>query len=97
MFAGISALGFLSFIIGIHNVNYDRADGVVKQVGFLWAANWTLVFMVFLPLFLAFVSELVSSWKYEERSRLVSDGPDQGDHAWEHIIDASSYSFWAVF
>ncbi|MDN5926511.1 MAG: hypothetical protein L0I29_05495 [Hyphomicrobiales bacterium] len=97
VFAGISALGFLSFIIGIHNVNYDRADGVVKQVGFLWAANWTLVFMVFLPLFLASVSELVTSWKYEERSRLVSDGPDQGDHAWEHIIDASSYSFWAVF
>src|SRR5690606_29898206 len=26
-----------------------------------------------------------------------SDGPDQGDHAWDHIVDASSYSFWAVF
>lgn len=97
VFAGISALGFLSFIIGIHNVKYGRADGVVKQVGFLWAANWTFVFMVFLPLFLAFVSELVTSWKHEERSKLVRDGPDEGDHAWEHIIDASSYSFWAVF
>lgn len=97
VFAGISALGFLSFIIGIHNVKYGRVDGVVKQVGFLWAANWTFVFMVFLPLFFAFVSELVTSWKYEERSKLVSDGSDQGDHAWEQIIDASSYSLWAVF
>ena len=98
VFAGISALGFLSFIIGIHNVKYGRADGVVKQVGFLWAANWTLVFMVFLPLFLAFVSELVTSWKHEERSKLVRyGGPNEEEHAWERIIDASSYSFWAVF
>lgn len=97
VFAGISALGFVSFIIGIHNVKYGRADGVVKQVGFLWATNWILVFMVFLPLFLAFVSELVTSWKREERSKLVRGSPDEGDYAWEHIIDASSYSFWAVF
>lgn len=98
VFAGISALGFLSFIIGIHNVKYGRADGVVKQVGFLWAANWTFVFMVFLPLFLAFVSELVTSWKHGERSKLVRDGsPNEGDQAWERIIGASSYSFWAVF
>ncbi|MBL8577262.1 MAG: hypothetical protein JNK47_08565 [Mesorhizobium sp.] len=98
VFAGISALGFLSFIIGIHNVKYGRADGIVKQVGFLWAANWTFVFMVFLPLFLAFVSELVTSWKQEERSKLVRSGnQDENCHAWEHIIDALSYSFWAVF
>ena len=98
VFAGVTALGFLSYITGIHNVTYDRADGVVKQVGFLWAANWTFVFMVFLPLFMAFVSELVTSWKHGERSKLVRDGgPNEGDHAWERIIGASSYSFWAVF
>lgn len=98
VFAGISALGFLSFMLGIHNVKYDRADGIVKQVGFLWAANWTFVFMVFLPLFLAFVSELVTTWKYEERPKLVGSG-NLGDsfHTWEAVIDASSYSFWAVF
>ncbi len=98
VFAGISALGFLSFIIGIHNVKYGRADGVIKQVGFLWAANWTFVFMVFLPLFLAFVSGAVTSWKHEERPKLVGDdSPNEGNHAWEDIIDASSYSFWSVF
>ena len=98
VFAGISALGFLSFIIGIHSVEYSRADGIVKQVGFLWAANWTFVLMVFLPLFLAFVSELVTSWKQEERPKLVGNGDlDESCGAWEHTIDASSYSFWAVF
>jgi hypothetical protein len=98
VFAGITALGFLSFIIGIHNVTYGRTDGVVKQVGFLWAANWTFVFMVFLPLFFAFVSELVTSWKHQERSKLVRQGDlTESRHAWERIVDASSYSFWAVF
>lgn len=98
VFAGISALGFLSFIIGIHNVRYVRADGIAKQVGFLWAANWIFVFMVFLPLFLASVSELVTSWKHEERAKLVgSGGLDESSHAWEHVVEALSYSFWAVF
>ncbi len=98
VFAGISGLGFLSFILGIHNVKYARPDGIIKQVGFLWAANWIFVFMVFLPLFLAFVAELVISWKYEERPRLVRSGDlDESWPSWEHVIDASSYSFWAVF
>jgi len=96
VFAGMSALGFLSYIIGIHNVTFTRSDGVIKQVGFLWAANWTLVFMVFLPVFLAFVSELVHSWKHEERRRLFDGAPEDSDRAWRHIIDASSGSFWAV-
>lgn len=97
VFAGMSALGFISYIIGIHNVTFTRSDGVIKQVGFLWAANWTLVFMVFLPVFLAFVSELVHSWKHEERRRLFDGAPEDSDRAWRHIIDASSGSFWAVF
>ena len=96
-FAGMSALGFLSYIIGIHNVTFTRSDGVIKQVGFLWAANWTLVFMVFLPVFLAFVSELVHSWKQEERRRHFDGTPEYSDRAWRDIIDASSGSFWAVF
>lgn len=97
VFAGMSALGFLSYIIGIHNVTFTRSDGVSKQVGFLWAANWTFVFMVFLPLFLAFVSEVVHSWKHEERRRLFDGAPEESDRQWRHTIDASSGSFWAVF
>ncbi len=88
----MSALGFLSFIIGIHNVKFTRTDGVIKQVGFLWAANWTFVFMVFLPLFLAFVFELVNSWKHEngERSSMAhsrtatEDGRELLTRHWVH-------------
>ncbi|RUV81044.1 hypothetical protein EOA51_32135, partial [Mesorhizobium sp. M1A.F.Ca.IN.020.32.1.1] len=41
VFAGAAALGFLSYMTGIHDATYVRADGLVKQVGFLWAPNWT--------------------------------------------------------
>lgn len=98
VFAGVTALGFLSYITGIHSVTYGRADGVVKQVGFLWTANWTFVFMVFLPLFFAFVTELVTFWKDEGRPKLVAQGDKlESDDAWARSVEASSYSYWAVF
>ncbi|RWA95060.1 MAG: hypothetical protein EOQ37_35720, partial [Mesorhizobium sp.] len=98
VFAGVTALGFLSYITGIHSVTYGRADGVVKQVGFLWTANWTFVFMVFLPLFFAFVTELVTFWKGEGRPKLVGNGNKmESDDAWARSVEASSYSYWAVF
>ena len=98
VFAGVTALGFLSYITGIHNVTYGRADGVVKQVGFLWAANWTFVFMVFLPLFCAFVTELVTFWKVEGRLKLIAQGDRmESDDAWARNVSSSSYSYWAVF
>ncbi|MEY9534691.1 RcgA family putative transporter [Sinorhizobium fredii] len=98
VFAGATALGFLSYITGIHNATYGRADGLVKQVGFLWAPNWTFVFMVLLPLFFAFVTELLVFWKYEGRLKLVARGDRMGsDDAWARSVDASSYTFWAVF
>jgi len=98
VFAGFTALGFLSYVLGIHNVTYARADGVVKQVGFLWTANWTSVFMVFLPLFFAFVTELVTFWKDEGRLKLVAQGDREGsDDAWARTVGSTSYSYWAVF
>ncbi|TIW12135.1 MAG: hypothetical protein E5V66_10385 [Mesorhizobium sp.] len=98
VFAGVTALGFLSYLTGIHSVTYGRADGVVKQVGFLWTANWTFVFMVFLPLFFAFVTELVTFWKDESRPKLVAQGDKmESDDAWARSVQASSYSYWAVF
>lgn len=98
VFAGVTALGFLSYLTGIHSVTYGRADGVVKQVGFLWTANWTFVFMVFLPLFFAFVTELVTFWKDEGRPKLVAQGNKmESDDAWARNVEASSYSYWAVF
>ena len=98
VFAGIAGLGFLSYIVGIHSVTYVRADGVVKQVGFLWTANWTFVFMVLLPLFFALVTELLSFWKNEGRLKLVADGGRIRSHEdWARNVTSTSYSYWAVF
>ncbi|QPC88925.1 hypothetical protein GA830_18925 (plasmid) [Mesorhizobium sp. NBSH29] len=98
VFAGITALGFLSYITGIHDVTYGREDGVVKQVGFLWTANWTFIFMVFLPLFFAFVTELVTFWKDEGRLNLVAlCDRMESDKAWARDVESTSYSYWAAF
>ncbi|TIU00958.1 MAG: hypothetical protein E5W43_06660 [Mesorhizobium sp.] len=98
VFAGAAALGFLSYITGIHDATYVRADGLVKQVGFLWAPNWTFLFMVLLPLFFAFVRELLVFWKNDGRSKLVAEGDQvKSNAAWAHNVEASSYSYWAVF
>ncbi|SDA99308.1 hypothetical protein SAMN02927914_06531 [Mesorhizobium qingshengii] len=78
-------------------MTYGRADGVVKQVGFLWTANWTFVFMLFLPLFFAFVTELVTFWRDEGRPKLVAQGDKmESDDVWARSVEASSYSYWAV-
>jgi hypothetical protein len=98
VFAGATALGFVSYITGIHSATYVRADGVAKQVGFLWAPNWTLLFMVLLPLFFSLVTELLVFWKREGRLKLLAQGDKmESDHDWGRNVEASSYSYWAVF
>ncbi|MEZ2129812.1 MULTISPECIES: RcgA family putative transporter [unclassified Sinorhizobium] len=97
-FAGASALGFLSYIVGIHSVTYSRPDGVVKQVGFLWAPNWTFLFMVLLPLFFLFVIELLLFWKQDARFRLLAQANRfEREASWPRNIEAYSYTYWAVF
>lgn len=98
VFAGAAALGFLSYMTGIHSATIDRVDGVVQQIGFLWAPNWTFVFMVFLPLFFYFVIELLAFWKSDGRLRLLAlidraDGHDE----WARRVEGSSSTYWAVF
>ncbi|MDX0283773.1 hypothetical protein GOC36_27180 [Sinorhizobium meliloti] len=98
VFAGATALGFLSYIVGIHSATYSRPDGLVKQVGFLWAPNWTFLFMVLLPLFFAFVIELLVFWKQDARFKLVAQGDRlESDDAWTRNVQAYSCTYWAVF
>jgi hypothetical protein len=98
VFAGSSALGFLSYILGIHTITYIREDGIEKQVGFLWAPNWTFLFMVLLPLFFAIVIELLVFWKHDARPRFLAhaDRPQSGS-AWIQNLQANSHTYWAVF
>ena len=98
VFAGAVALGFSSYFLGIHNVTYGTLDGPIKQVGFLWAPNWTLLFMVFMPLFFVFVVDLVAFWKNEGRSKLLAKGDRmESDDGWTRKVEGSSYTYWAVF
>ncbi|SIR47213.1 hypothetical protein SAMN05880582_1152 [Rhizobium sp. RU20A] len=98
VFAGSSALGFLSYILGIHTITYMREDGIEKQVGFLWAPNWTFLFMVLLPLFFAIVIELLVFWKHDARPRFLAhaDRPHSGN-AWIQNLQANSHTYRAVF
>lgn len=97
VFAGAVALGFTSYFLGIHEATFDAPDGHMKQVGFLWAPNWTFLFMAFMPMFFAFVSELLFFWKNEGRHRVAGHGDlDDGADAWTRNIEASTYTFWAV-
>ena len=98
VFAGAVALGFSSYFLGIHEVTFDSPEGHIKQVGFIWAPNWTFLFMAFMPLFFAFVAELLVFWKDEGRLNLVAQGDrmDSSD-AWTRNVEASSYTFWVVF
>lgn len=97
-FAGASALGFLSYIVGIHSVTYSRPDGLSKQVGFLWAPNWTLLFMILLPLFFWLVIEMLLFWKRDARLSLLEQaGGFEADAPWSRNIESYSHSYWAVF
>ena len=97
IFAGAVALGFSSLFLGIHSVTYASGHGIPKQVGFLFAPNWTLLFMVFMPLFLAFSSGALSYWKATGRERLTArDDSAAGDEGWERKVESSSLTYWAV-
>lgn len=98
VFAGAVALQFVSYFLSIHDVRHLRADGVAKQVGFLWAPNWTLLFILFLPLFLWLVSDLVTTWKGACRNNLLAkEGKDRLTPGWLSRVGASSHAYWAVF
>lgn len=98
VFAGAVALQFISLFLGIHSVTYTREDGIVKQVGFLWAPNWTFLFIIFMPLFLAFAVDLLVFWKNEGRTKLLGlGGRIKQPEGWIQKVEASSYTFWAVF
>lgn len=98
VFAGAVALGFMSYFLGIHEATFDAPVDQTKQVGFLWAPNWTFLFMAFMPLFLAFVAELLVFWKDEGRLRVGAHDDRTGSaDGWMRNVEASSYTFWAVF
>lgn len=97
VFTAAAALGLIAFTLNIHSVDYTPPIGPAKQVGFLWAPNWTIVFLAILPVYLFFLVELLRSWKVEWRRQLIAD-QDQTLrlNSWESRVASASYSYWAV-
>lgn len=97
IFAGATALGFLSYFMQIHSVTYRSTEGVLKQVGFLWAPNWTVLFMVLLPMFLFLSVEMLTFWRHEGRVKLSARGSGGvGYRSWGKVVDSYSQTHWAV-
>ena len=63
VFACIVTLGFLTYLLGVHDVTYSPEAGSEKQVGFLWSPGWTFEGLVLLPLYLITVTHLLKLWK----------------------------------
>jgi len=98
VFAGAVVLGFMSVFLGVHSITYAENNGPLKQVGFFWAPNWTLLFMVFLPLFLGSCHEVIAFWKTEGRARIVAaSGSTEGSDGWLRKVEASPLTYWSVF
>ena len=91
VFGGSVALGFLSYIFNIHSVVLDQ-----RQIGFLWAPNWTFLFMIFLPAFFGVVVDLLAYWREEGRPKLAHEDMHNSSEHWLQKIEASSITFWAV-
>ena len=98
VFTCACALALIAFTLNIHSVLYTPDDGPTRQVGFLWAPNWTIVFVALLPLFLAILVEHLNCWLEEWRPRLLSLVlPGRTVRSWDHGLTKASYSFWVTF
>ncbi len=91
-------LWFLSYIMGVHSITYSPLEGLNKEVGFFSSPSWTIGEMVFLPVFLIFVAELLTFWKDEGRSPLAEkEAGISNDDSWICKVESFSFSYWAIF
>lgn len=98
MWGFTAVMFFLSYIVGVHDVSYSPKSGLEKQVGLLWSPNWYLDKLVWLPLVVIVVSNVVTFWTESGRASLVSEqsGLDEGS-GWKNRMAGYSISFWAIF
>ena len=54
---GALCLILAAYSINAHSIHIPLVDGTLKQIGYVWAANWTITFLILLPLFVSLVSE----------------------------------------
>lgn len=93
-------LGLLNYVLGTHSVTYSPADGLTKQVGFIWAPTLTILPIMVLPLFIFFVSDLNTYWKRAGRFKCTSEDVTTidryGHAAWHAKVNDYSFAFWSI-
>ena len=97
VFAAATALGLIAYTLNIHSVVFTLEGGSAKQVGFLWAPNWTIVFLIVLPMFPTILIDLLRCWKIEWRKGLVaSRGQKLSLDSRKDRVAVSSNTYWAI-
>ena len=96
VFSGMVALGLISVSLGIHSIAFTQANNTAKQVGFLWAPNWTVTFMVLVPLYLSSVSGLLVSATAQSPTRL-SGLTEHVPSVWGSRVVSANAVFWTIF
>lgn len=97
VWAGWIVLGFSAYIVGLHDVTYQPAGSVPKQVGFFWAPNWTVLELVILPLFLVTVIALLDTWKMRRRLLVSTDTGFPAVQDWSRLVGSFNLLSWTVF
>ncbi len=98
IFAGAIILGVLAFTFNIHSVKVSNSHSVVKEVGFLWAPNWTIVFLVILPAYTAILASMISKWKILRETLLVRSSSQRRKLTrWKKHVSANTTIFWTIF
>ncbi len=88
---------FASYIVGSHIVAYSPVDGVSKQVGLLWSPNWLLDRLLWLPIMILLVADLIQRWRDEWRPILAVQQDRQGSNtAWARKVEAYGTAFWVI-
>lgn len=95
------ALGFMNSILGTLSVTYKPTPELSKQVGFIWAPTLTILPLIALPLYILFVSNLITYWRRVGRAKCLSDGGSEPalspkSEVWFVKVNDFSFSFWSI-
>lgn len=92
-------LAFLAKFLGYGSASYMTSEAVWKQVGYIWAPNWTFTYIVLFPSFLLVLSTFVQNWFAETRPLLLAHPiklETEVNPSWVKRITQYKYSFWVV-
>ena len=86
------ALGLAVCFYHAHTVTYSPSEGVIKQVGFLWAAHWVILPNIVVPLLISTLGTLIHGWKAQMRPLLHLDTRLER-RSWSETVEHHGISF----